>query len=64
MTSVADLLQVIASEHMARADTFEAFVFSQSQKSDLRDATSATLILWKEFSLIGLGGRVLPDPWP
>ncbi len=29
MLSVADLLQVIASDHKARADMFEAFVFPQ-----------------------------------
>jgi len=29
MISVADLLQVIASDHKARADMFEAFVFAQ-----------------------------------
>ena len=29
MISVADLLQVIASDHKARADMFEAFVFPQ-----------------------------------
>jgi CBS domain-containing protein len=29
MISVADLLQVIASDHKARADMFEAFLFSQ-----------------------------------
>jgi CBS domain-containing protein len=29
MISVADLLQVIASDHKARADMFEAFVFTQ-----------------------------------
>jgi CBS domain-containing protein len=29
MISVADLLQVIASDHKARADLFEAFVFPQ-----------------------------------
>jgi hypothetical protein len=29
MISVADLLQVIASDHKARADMFAAFLFSQ-----------------------------------
>jgi Mg/Co/Ni transporter MgtE len=29
MISVADLLQVIASDHKARADMFEAFAFPQ-----------------------------------
>jgi len=33
MISVADLLRVIASDHKARADLFEAFVFPQRERA-------------------------------
>jgi hypothetical protein len=38
MISVADLVQVIASDHKARADMLEAFAFPQRKKALSREA--------------------------